>query len=120
MEGRAIFQEDDALTYKSIHKADAGISCFLLEHLENPKKLLENLASSVKEGAPAFVTLALTAAEIDHIYEFKYESEAVLMAEKAGFRVIDMVSLSGNESSKNKYLPRSMAMILKRKKNDIW
>lgn len=111
----------DALAYKGNEQFDAGISCFLLEHLENPEQLLKSLSNNLKTGAYAFVTAALTAAEVDHIFEFKRESEIILLAEQAGFRVIKTHSSapSGALGSK-KYLPRSMALILQKRQNNIW
>lgn len=111
----------DAITYKGDEQFDAGVSCFLLEHLETPDQLLKNLSNNLKNCAYAFITCALTAAEVDHIFEFKYESEIILLAEKAGFRVIKTYSSapSGVPGSK-KYLPRSMALILQKRQNFIW
>lgn len=111
----------DALVYKGNKLFDAGISCFLLEHLENPDQLLKSLSYNLKNGSYAFITAALTAAEVDHIFEFKRESEIILLAEKAGFRVIKTYSSapSGVPESK-KYLPRSMALILQKRQNNIW
>lgn len=100
---------------------DAGISCFVLEHLEQPILLLKNLARNIKPRGLAFVTAALTAAEVDHIYEFKRESEVIQMAEEAGFRVIESASLSpGGYREDGKFLPRSMSMVLSRRVGDVW
>lgn len=118
---RTQFVERDALVFQPECAADAGISCFLLEHLENPGKLLDNLSSAVKVGAPVFVTLAITAAEIDHIYEFRRESEAVTLAEDAGFRILSTLSSAPSRMDvRKKYLPRSMAMILERRRGMWW
>ena len=100
---------------------DAGISCFLLEHLEQPLKLFENVAKLLKPRGVAFLTAALTAAEIDHIYEFKRESEIILMAEQAGFRVIETKSLAPSNYPKDgTFLPRSMALIVSKRDSKIW
>lgn len=110
----------DALEYRN-SEADAGISCFLLEHLENPSALLDNLAANLKPRAYAFVTGALTAAEVDHIAEFRNESELIAMAEAAGFRVVAMTSASpAVYPNSMRFLPRAMAMVLQRRDNDIW
>lgn len=107
--GDAMALEQDA------ERFDAGVCCFMLEHLERPEAFLSGFAPILKPGATAFVTLALTAAQIDHIYEFKKESEAILMAERAGFEVLESLStqparrLPGARS-----VPRVQAMILRR------
>jgi len=111
----------DALEHQLSAPADAGISCFLLEHLETPDRLLLNLSRNLKPRAYAFVTLALTAAEYDHIFEFQRESEPIRMAEDAGFRVVEMLS-SAPESARPTahFLPRSMAMVLQKRQGPIW
>jgi len=118
---RAKYDVGDALEYQAPEPADAGISCFLLEHLETPEKLLHNLAENLNPRAYAFVTGALTAAEVDHIAEFRRESELIKMAEDAGFRVVTMTSSSPDVYPDSmRFLPRSMAMVLQKRDNDIW
>jgi len=118
---RSKFIVDNALTHSLPQKADAVISCFLLEHLEDPQNLFLNASNNLIDGGYAFVTAALTAAEIDHIYEFRKESTLVNMAEDYGFRVISFRSESPkNHPRENYFLPRSMALILQKKVNDIW
>jgi len=113
--------EHDALTYQSSTKFDFALSCFLLEHLEQPQLLLANLNANLKEHGYAFVTAALTASEVDHIFEIKKESEIICMAENAGFRVLSSLSTSPKDfPRKFKFLPRSMGMVLQKKANSIW
>lgn len=111
----------DALAYRASPLCDAGISCFLLEHLEQPQELLSNLAGNLNPGGYAFITAALTAAEIDHIFEFRRESEVIAMTEQAGFRVIE--SFCGAPSAHPRtarFLPRSLALILQKRTQEIW
>lgn len=111
----------DALSWAPTTLAQAGISCFLLEHLERPQVLLNNLAASLQPGAPAFVTSALTAAEIDHIFEYRRESELVLACEQAGFRVRAMYSAEPETTPRTRYFaPRSIALVLQKRTNSIW
>ena len=117
---RVSFQVGDALEAGS-DQYDYAISCFLLEHLEAPKDLFSALSKQLKPGGLAWVSGALTAAEIDHIYEFKKESELVDMAEEAGFRVVGSLSLGPEKyPTRFKYLPRSMGMILQSKYGELW
>ena len=118
---KVTFKTYDALKYKGNKKYNAAISCFLMEHLEKPQLLLRNMASNLATKGYAFITAALTAAEIDHISEFHRESEIVLMAEEAGFRVISMYSAAPpSHPDSYRFLPRSLALILQKRKNDIW
>lgn len=111
----------DALNWIPTSPRHAGISCFLLEHLEKPNVLLSNLSNSLEPGAPAFVTSALTAAEIDHIYEYRRESELVLACEQAGFRVRSMYSAEPETTPRSRYFaPRSIALVLQKRANAIW
>ncbi len=120
-EDRISFVVSDATTYKTEKLNDFGISCFLIEHLENPLSLLKNLNANLNQKGIAFVTAALTAAEIDHIYEIKKESELIKLAEDAGFRVLSSFSAAPSRyPAKMKFLPRSMAMVLQKKDGDIW
>lgn len=112
----------DALTFKGGELYDAAVSCFLLEHLEQPHLLLENISAQLKPRSFAFISGALTAAETDHITEFKYESDLVSMAENAGLRVVEFLSAAPpiDIEDKRNYLPRSAAFIVQKKGNDIW
>lgn len=111
----------DALAFELDEPAEAGLSFFLLEHLERPVELLEGLARNLRPGAPAFVAGALTAAEVDHIFEFRRESELVALAEEAGFRVVASLSAAPQRAStRARFLPRSMGMLLERRRGEFW
>ncbi len=111
----------DALDYSTDEPADAVISSFLLEHLENPRSLLENVSRNLKPKGFAFVTGALTAAEIDHISEFRYESELVILAEESGLRVLDLCSANPSAyKDSDKYIPRSLGMVLQKRTQETW
>ena len=121
LESKVKFREFDALSFKGTKKYDAAISCFLMEHLEEPQRLLQNMASNLEARGYAFIAAALTAAEVDHICEFRRESEIVLMAEEAGFRVVSMYSSAPLcHPDSQKFLPRALGVVLQKRKNDIW
>lgn len=115
-------EKNDALEFSDPDLFDGAISCFLLEHLERPERLVENIANHLKPRGYVFLTGALTAAETDHITEFKSESELVDMAESAGLRVVELLSAAPplKPDDSRIYLPRSTALILQKKKNSIW
>ena len=121
LESKVKFREFDALSFKGTKKYDAAISCFLMEHLEEPQRLLQNMASNLEARGYAFITAALTAAEVDHISEFRRESEIVSMAEEVGFRVVSMYSSAPScHPGSQKFLPRALGVVLQKRKNDIW
>ena len=111
----------DAIAADYEQKFDAAISCILLEHLTEPNTLLESLARNVKQHGLAFLTAALTAAQLDHIFEFRRESEVIGLAEEAGFRVLGTLS-SGplNYPVERRFLPRTMALVLQKRANETW
>jgi SAM-dependent methyltransferase len=119
---RVAHLEGDALNVSFDTPFDFGTCCFLAEHLERPSALLPNLARNLKVGGRAFVTVALTAAEIDHIAEFRRESEVVDMAESAGFRVAGLFSSAPDRivSEEARFLPRSLALILQKRRGEFW
>jgi hypothetical protein len=89
--------------------------------LEQPEKLFAVLRHLLRPGGQAFLTGALTAAQVDHIYEFRYESELVKMAEDAGLRVTDTFSGAPRRTLPNaRFLPRSMLLVMRRRRNDIY
>ena len=111
----------DALQFVDPQPFDAGVTCFLLEHLEQPQALLNTLANCLATRGYAFITAAITAAEIDHIYEFKRETEVLTMAEAAGFRVVAVLSAAPEAIPQDRYfLPRSLGMVLQKRKGEIW
>lgn len=111
----------DAVAYRSDASHDAVISCFLLEHVDHPAGLLRAVAAGLKVREYAFVTAALTAAETDHIKEFRRESEVFKLAEEAGLRIVAALSASPQATPPtSRFLPRSTAMILQKRLTDIW
>jgi ubiquinone/menaquinone biosynthesis C-methylase UbiE len=101
--------------------AHACICCFLVEHLENPPELLKTIEHVLAPGGTVFFTGALTAAQVDHIYEFRRESELVLLAEQHGFRVLETCSVAPARTlPRAALLPRSMALILQKRQRQDW
>ncbi len=123
LQERATHATRDALDLSSLPEASADtvVSCFLLEHLEQPQRLFDVVSHLLRPRGVAFVSGALTAAAEDHIYEFKRESEIFAMAEQAGLRVLETVSVNPSRTfPRAKYLPRSMGLVVQKRQNDIW
>ncbi len=94
--------------------ADAVICCFLVEHLEEPAKVFAVVKHLLRPHGYACVTGALTAAQVDHIYEFRRESELVRMAEAQGLRAVETASFNPPRVLQDgRRIPRSMALILR-------
>ena len=68
-----------------------------------------------RPGGCFFVTGALTAAQIDHIYEFRHESELVSLAEDCGLRVLETLSTNPARLLPGaRFVPRSMALLVQK------
>lgn len=114
---RVTYTERNALDLATMPtaSADAVICSFLIEHLEDPGLLVANIANLLKPGARGYLAGAITAAQVDHIYEFKTESELVVLCEKHGLRVVETLSVAPKRTlRKAQYLPRSMGLILEK------
>lgn len=68
-------------------KFDAFICCEVLEHVENPEKMLQNIFSLLKPGSPVFLTTVCNMEAEDHIYLFNDPDEIVNMIVAAGFSI---------------------------------
>jgi 2-polyprenyl-3-methyl-5-hydroxy-6-metoxy-1,4-benzoquinol methylase len=117
LQARARYSLRNALELDALApaQADAVICNFLIEHLEEPPRLLEVIQHLLRPGALAFVSGALTAAQVDHIHEFRRESELVALAERFDLRALETISVAPRRTLPGaRFLPRSMALILEK------
>lgn len=115
------YRRGDAVQFVPEEPVQAALCCMLLEHLEEPIGLLRSLANTLPPHGLAFVACALTAAEVDHIHEFRRESEVVALAERAGFRVLATHSDGpGQMHGGRRFLPRSMGLVLQKRVGEFW
>jgi len=73
--------EKDIFEIEEETKYDAIICGELLEHVDNPQDLLSKLSSLLCDGGQLFLTTAIWAASIDHIYLFKSVNEVRKMVD---------------------------------------
>lgn len=115
---RVTFEVKDALALE-LEGADGEyqgiIAAMLAEHLEDPKLLFQSISRLLAKNGLVFFSTAIESAQRDHIYEFNQESQAVKLAEDAGFRVIRLVSDASTPLSGTRFLPRAVGMILRRR-----
>lgn len=96
-------------------RADRVIAGELLEHLNQPQMLMDSLFNTLVPGWCAFVTAALTAAHMDHVWEFKTSQEVFDMAAKAGLELKGYLEAAPLVVPKNTdKIPRVLAMVLAR------
>ena len=115
---RVKFEVKDAL---SIEVAGPGrtyqgiIAQMLAEHLEDPRPLFKAMSHHLSDDGVAFFSTALESAQRDHVFEYHHESEAIKMAEDVGLRVTRLICDANTPPPGAKFLPRSLAMILRRR-----
>jgi len=91
------------------------ISAMLAEHLPQPKPLFTAMGKKVSKDGLVFFSTAIESAQRDHVYEYNQESQPLQMCEAAGLRVAALVSDAANVPATAKFLPRAVAMILRRR-----
>jgi 2-polyprenyl-3-methyl-5-hydroxy-6-metoxy-1,4-benzoquinol methylase len=112
------FEVKDALNLKQSGQPGTYqgiIAAMLAEHLEDPRPLFEIIAHHLADDGIVFFSTALESAQRDHTYEFHKESEPLKMAEEVGLRVTRLVSDAGNPIPGGRFLPRALAMILRKR-----
>lgn len=72
---------------------DALICGEVLEHLEQPGDFLREVARRLKTDGLAFLTAAIYAASIDHIYLFHSVDEVRALVQAAGLAIVDDIVL---------------------------
>jgi 2-polyprenyl-3-methyl-5-hydroxy-6-metoxy-1,4-benzoquinol methylase len=114
---RTSFQVKDALKLNSEGRGayQGIISAMLAEHLQDPRPLFATIAHHLADDGIVFFSTALESAQRDHTYEFHRESEPLKMAEEVGLRVTRLVSDEGQPAPGGRFLPRALAMILRKR-----
>jgi len=87
----------------------------LAEHLQDPRPLFQSISHLLADDGLVFFSTAIESAQRDHIYEFNQESEPLKMAEDVGLRVTRLISDASVPPAGARFLPRAMAMILRRR-----
>jgi SAM-dependent methyltransferase len=113
---RARYQQGDVLLGgKFLPKCDAVVAGELLEHLDQPKQLIEAVARQLSPGGLAFVTGAITAANLDHVYEFKGPEDVIALLDGTPLKLVDQLLVAPKTLRPGtKLVPRVLAMVLKR------
>lgn len=82
-----VFVED--ATQNISQKNNAVMICAeVLEHLPNPKRLLDNIYNSLDKEGLFFLTASINMESVDHLYLFQSDEEVVQMVETTGFKVL--------------------------------
>jgi SAM-dependent methyltransferase len=115
---RVKFAVEDALALDRENKGgeyQGIIAAMLAEHLEDPRRLFGVISQLLAKDGLVFFSTAIESAQKDHIYEFNHESQPLKMAESVGLRVTRMVSDASSPLPGSRFLPRAVAMVLRRR-----
>ena len=74
----------DVFDYEPTEKFDFITMGEVLEHVEDPKALLERVAALLNPGGTLFITTPTNAPTIDHIYLFNNTQDILTLVENAG------------------------------------
>ena len=116
--GRVKFEVKDALAMEAGNKGgqyQGIIAAMLAEHLEDPRPLFRAISHLLAKDGLVFFSTAIESAQRDHIYEYNQESQPLKMAEEVGLRVTRLVSDASAPLPGTRFLPRAVAMILRRR-----
>lgn len=86
-ENRVKIVNQDIYKYETREKFDRIICGEFLEHLEDPVKILRKLYTLLKDDGKVFVTAAVWASMVDHIYLYKSPAEVRKQIHKVGFKI---------------------------------
>lgn len=108
--------ERNAFDLKADEKYDCIVCGEFLEHLEDPESLVKKFSEVLSEDGRIFMTVAVWAAAIDHIYLFKSAQEVRDMLEKY-FDIEDELVLNvfPNKGPEDEKTPINYVGILKKK-----
>jgi len=94
---------------------DIIIAGEFLEHVENPQMVFHSVKSQLKNNnSVGFITAAITAANLDHVYEFKEPGEVTKMMNSCGLVLVDSLLVSPPTARAAKKIPRVLSMIVKK------
>ncbi len=115
---RVNFEVKDALKLETAgpgRNYQGIIAQMVAEHLVDPRPLFKAMAQYLADDGLIFFSTALESAQRDHVYEYHHESEAIKMAEDVGLRVTRLICDGNTPPKGSRFLPRSLAMILRRR-----
>jgi 2-polyprenyl-3-methyl-5-hydroxy-6-metoxy-1,4-benzoquinol methylase len=113
-----IFFTNDINDYMTEKKYDFIIMGEIIEHVDEPLKILKSVFNLLNDSGKVFITTCANCPTVDHVYLFKNIEDIRLLIKKTGFN-IDSELISPSENKGKEYLIRhkvdiSYAAILKK------
>ena len=113
--------QKDFYEFESDESFDCIVMGEVLEHVEEPLKMMKKIYSILSKEGTAFITTVINSPAFDHIYLFPTIESVLDMARKAGFNVEDyMCAVAGKVSLEKAIKKRraiTIAMVVKKIEN---
>lgn len=90
---------NDVFSYNFAGLFDGIVVSEVLEHVENPDRLLSIIYNISSANADIYVNVPINAPAIDHIFLFSNIDEVKNMIDKNGFKVVDECIVTANNKS---------------------
>lgn len=107
-----IFEYDSNLKYDFISMGE------VIEHVEDPVRLINSLSKLLTSQGHAFITTPTNAGTIDHIYLFRNKGEIIEVINKAGFNVVEDFYIYSEEMDEERAeklkIPMMYAAVIKK------
>ena len=101
---------EDIFKYQTSGLFDRIVMGEVLEHVENPHAFLHRIYELASDDACIFITTAINAPQVDHIYQFNSLKEVTDLIESERFVILDSVSVNANNLSLEKAEKRKVAI----------
>ena len=80
---------NDIFEYPDTNKYDFIVLGEVLEHLDEPKKILMKLSKLLKPGGLLWVTTPTNSPALDHVYLFKTKEDVLNLIADSGLETVD-------------------------------
>lgn len=104
--------KQNAYNYRPSKKYDFIVIAEVLEHLEDPARMLGILSKISSDAAYLYVTVPVNAPAIDHIYLFNSTEEVERMIIDAGYDIIDKLYAPGGDMELDKAIKRKNSILV--------
>lgn len=117
---RINYVKEDIFSYTSEFKFNVIMAGEILEHLENPAKLLKKIYQLLIEDGYAIITTVINSPAIDHIFLYRDKNEVISQVLEAGFEIVEYQCFAAGKHtvafSEKRKLPMNIAIIMKKRR----